>query len=67
MVEHSSLLCNFDARVVLWLCIKLETFTLIEVNFSHLFAKNVLKHSGMEDPVEGFGSFWSCLCFFIPS
>jgi hypothetical protein len=46
----------FDARTILWLCIKLETFTLIEVNLFHLFVQTVLKCSGMEDPVEGFGS-----------
>jgi hypothetical protein len=43
----------FYVRAVLWLCIKLETLSLIEVNFSYLFVKTVLEHSGMGDPVEG--------------
>jgi hypothetical protein len=40
----------------MWLCIKFETFALIEVNFSHLFVKTLPKHSGMEDPIEGCSS-----------
>jgi hypothetical protein len=37
MVEKISLLCNFYARTILWLCIEFDTFALIEVIFFHIF------------------------------